>query len=95
MSRQLHLSPAKLQSGVTQTISAMPNQYPVTFFQAGLLTSARRGQGRPTPTEDYGEMVLRSFCEPRAARDVPAGSLWAFLEHRTMAEIMLDEAQRR
>jgi hypothetical protein len=40
-------------------------------------------------------MVPRAFGEPRAARDVPAGSLWAFLEHRTMAEMMLDEAQNR
>jgi hypothetical protein len=40
-------------------------------------------------------MVPKAFCEARAARDVPVGSLWAFLEHRTMAEVMLDEAKIR
>jgi hypothetical protein len=29
--------------------------------------------------------------DPRVARDVPAGQSWAFLDHRTMAEVIADE----
>ena len=29
-----------------------------------------------------------------AARDVPPGTSWAFLEHRTMAQIIADEENR-
>jgi hypothetical protein len=31
----------------------------------------------------------------RVARDVPPGDRWAFLEHRTMAEVIADEQRRR
>jgi hypothetical protein len=31
-------------------------------------------------------------AEAIAARDIPAGESWAFLEHRTMAQVMADEA---
>jgi len=30
--------------------------------------------------------------DPRAARDVAPGTLWAFVEHRTLAEVMAEEA---
>lgn len=29
---------------------------------------------------------------PRASRDVKPGERWAFLEHRTLAQVMADEA---
>lgn len=88
-------SPAPQQGEVTRTTSAMPNQYPMTFLQAAFPHSPTYGQGRPALGEDDGGMVPKAFCEARAARDVPVGSLWAFLEHRTMAEVMLDEAKIR
>jgi hypothetical protein len=94
MDAQVYLSPAAPQSQVTRTFPAMPNQCPVTLLQVALPTSPAYDPGRPAPGEDYG-LVPAAFCEPRAARDVPAGSLWAFLEHRTMAEVMLDEAKNR
>jgi hypothetical protein len=33
--------------------------------------------------------------QPRAARDVPVGMLWAFPDHRSMAEVMLEEEEDR
>jgi hypothetical protein len=88
------LSLATPQSEVTRAILAMSNQRPVTFPQAAL-TSRTHRQDRPEPGEAEEAMAERALYEPRAARDVPAGSLWAFLEHRTMAEVMLDEAKNR
>jgi hypothetical protein len=88
-------SPTTLESKMTRTVSAIPNPHPVAFLRAAPPTSPTYVQGRSQAKEEEGGMVARPFCEVRAARDVPAGSLWAFLEHRTMAEVMLDEAKNR
>ena len=32
--------------------------------------------------------------DPRAARDVPPGKPWVFDDHRTLAEVFAEEAQR-
>jgi hypothetical protein len=39
------------------------------------------------------EKKARIICA-RAARDVPAGTSWAFHDHRTMKEVMAAEAKR-
>src|ERR1700722_20700353 len=36
--------------------------------------------------------VVVEIMAPVAARDVPPGASWAFAEHRTMADVMRDEA---
>ncbi|HXP98017.1 MAG TPA: hypothetical protein VN809_14980 [Telmatospirillum sp.] len=32
---------------------------------------------------------------PTASRDVPPGTSWAFRDHRTMAEILAEEAKQK
>jgi hypothetical protein len=49
------------------------------------LSAARPRQHQPNQLEED---------EGRPARDVAPGECWAFLEHRTMAEVIVAESER-